>query len=434
MASKYTKIERAINEFKSFLDYHYDEYRDAYRYIKPSEGWNIPYYSSELYQIPIELHGNLYEGIYPKLLPDNPATDEEIIASFKGCLKHFSSLSEVFNKIIEKRKRNNEEEILWMVEGTLNELLSKAIYKLKEVIQLAEEDLLRYKASQKAGISIKNNDKKNDNFLIGIITATTQEFNAVKSFLYKESMLPTQSDDSQIYYKGYFSKEDKRLNIILTQTHHQGIAAATNTTSKMILRFKPDIVVMLGHAAGNKNIHKKLNIGDILICSSSVDYEQVTYYETTQNPEIKKKSRKNQISADSTILKLVSDFCSSKKLAEIKESYKNSNKFDSPLQSKTGLLISGDALARSENWFKEIVGDNTGTIGLDMETYGFYYAAEHTLFKNKPYYISIKSVSDYGSHNTKYPDKIKDAEIRVDYAIYTSVKLFYEFALEHLPI
>src|SRR5690554_2724086 len=117
MASKHTRIPRAINEFKTFLEYYHDEYRDALKHIRPSEGWNIEYYRNEIYQLPIEMHSNLYEGIYPKLTPDNPVADEEILLSFKGCLGHFQNLNSVFDKILDSRKKNNEEVILWSVEG-----------------------------------------------------------------------------------------------------------------------------------------------------------------------------------------------------------------------------------------------------------------------------------------------------------------------------
>jgi nucleoside phosphorylase len=433
VASKHTRIPRAINEFKTFLSYYHEEYRDALKHIRPSEGWNIEYYRNEIFQLPLEMHGNLYEGIYPRLLPENPVADEEIINSFKGCLAHFIDLNSVFDKILDSRKKNKEEVALWSVEGILNELLSKAIFKLKEVIRLAEEDLLRYEHGE--------DDKGNDNelsYTIGIVTATIDEFKAIRKLITHESMLPTKREDSQIYYEGYFERGSKKIKVILTQCHHQGTAAASNVTTKFVLRFKPNILAMIGHAAGNKNLIGSLNIGDILICSQAVDYDQVSIIEkkgSDGKPQIRRKDRKMPIESDATIIRLLTDYCEKEgNLARIKDEYDNKELFESPLSYKTGLLISGDALVRSENWFQKTVSDNAGAIGLDMETYGVYYSGEYTLFKDKPIYISIKSVSDFGSHRSDFDEAIKDHTIRVKYATYTSAKLFYEFALTYLPI
>jgi hypothetical protein len=41
MATKHTRIKRTIDEFKNFLEYYSDEYREAYLDISPSHGWRI---------------------------------------------------------------------------------------------------------------------------------------------------------------------------------------------------------------------------------------------------------------------------------------------------------------------------------------------------------------------------------------------------------
>lgn len=423
MASKFTKIPRAIEEFKLFLKYNDEEYEDAFKYIKKSEGWNIPYYDDEIYSIVSNLYHNLYEEIYPKLVENNPCSDTEIINSFKGTLILFEQEYSVFEKIINKKRENKEDEILGLIEGQVHTLIYKAILKLQEIIQLSEEDNIRYgKTSQ-----------SNNNYLIGIITATSEEFKVVKSKLNNVTQLPTSNDDSQVYYDGIIQKDDKRIKVILTQSHHQGTAAASTTTTKLIFRFKPNLVVMLGHAAGNKNLLNLLNLGDILICSESVNYDQVIV--TQKNAEIKEKDKKVTIEPDATLLRLIEDFASEQSvLCSIKESSRIKSFFSHPLKYKLGKLISGDALVRSEEWFTQVISDNSGTIGLDMETYGVYYSAKYSVFKDKPDFISIKSVSDFGSHKNYFSEELKHPQNRVAYAIHTSVEFFFRFAIENLPM
>lgn len=436
MASKHTKIPRSINEFKLFLDYNEVAYHDASKHIKEGQGWNIPFYRDELFLIVVNLEGNLYEGIYPKLMDHNPTSDEEITNSFKGALSLFKRDTWVFEAIIQKKKEKGEEAFLSTVEGIVEALLSKAIYKLKEVIQLAEEDVIKGKVNEQI-LAVEEQTKAKD-YLIGFVTATNAEFQAVKNRLQGVTLLPTSESDSQIYYDGTIVGNDKRIKVILTQCHHQGTAAASTTTTKLTLRFNPNLVVMLGHAAGNKNLVGSLNLGDILICSEAVDYDQVTIIETPTTgsaPNIKEKDRKIIVTADPTLLGLIENFASDQAVLDsIKETSSVKSLIPHPLYYRIGKLISGDALVRSEAWFQKIISDNTGAIGLDMETYGVYYSAEHTVFKRKPLYISIKSVSDFGSHRTNLPAELEEPTNRVAYAIHTSVEFFFRFAVEHLPI
>lgn len=434
MASKHTKIPRAVAEFKRFLDYNHSAYYEASKHIDSHGGWRIPYYSSEIFRLVANLEGNLYEGLYPKLTEENPAPDEEIMQTFRALLNQFTQDSQVFEKIIAKKKENGEDVYLTDAEGITHELVHKAIYKLKEVIQLAEEDLISSRTEpNQAEVQGSTNDQQ---YLIGIVTATTAEFQAVKSKLTGSTQLPTFQDDSQIYHDGVIAGNGKRISIILTQCHHQGTAAASTTTTKLILRYKPKLVVMLGHAAGNKKLLKTLNLGDLLICSEAVDYDQVTVIQSKgAKQKIKEKDRKVSVPADSTLISLLDQFASSgAMLSAIKQRFNGCNLFAHTLSYKVGKIISGDALVRSEKWFEKIIQDNTGAIGLDMETYGVYYSSLHTLFKNKPLFISIKSVSDFGSNNSRYPQGLESPEVRVPYAIHTSVEFFFEFAIHNLPL
>lgn len=423
MASKHSKIQRSIQEMKSFLDYHYDEYKDAYTHIRSGQGWKIQNFQRELFDLNENLFMNLYEELYIKLKEGNPATDEEILNQFKSLLKFFEDSDILFINILEKK----DDQIFETIEGIIRELLYKAIYKLREVIQLAQEDLIRSNES----VDIQNE------FLIGIVTATSDEYKSVKSLMVNGQDLPTEKNDTLVYHKGVFEKGDKRINVILTQCHHQGMASSTSTTTKMILRFKPSIIAMLGHAAGNKNIAESLGLGAIMICSESVDYHQLSISQKTNSDgeiEIREKDRKITIPADSALLMRLERFCETSIIERIKDAYKYKEKFEGPLNYKVGKVITGDVLARSEEWFNKVMTDNSGAIGLDMETYGVYYAAMNTIFADKPIFISIKSVSDFGSHNERWSADLKKPAMRIDYAVYTSSRFFYEFALEHLPL
>ena len=79
-------------------------------------------------------------------------------------------------------------------------------------------------------------------------------------------------------------------------------------------------------------------------------------------------------------------------------------------------MVTGSSLVRSESKIAEINETYHNIKGLDMETHGFYYAARNTFDDYQPYFVSIKSVSDFGD-NTKH--KLTTDERR-KYALFTS--------------
>lgn len=428
MASAHSKMSRAIAEFKRFLDYNNSAYYEASLHIQPKEGWRIPYYSNEIFDLATNMEGRLYEGIYPKLTDNNPASDEEILRDFKGALRSFVNEGKVFNKIVREKKKNKEELFFYDAEGIIHDLLYKAIYKLQEVIQLAEEDLLRRHGQDQAVA------EDSTEFTICILTATTDEYKSLKSKIPNSQPIPSSANDSQIYQRGTIQGRNNLLiNTVFTQCHYQGLSSASNVATKMILNFKPKLMVMVGHAAGNKNLKRTLNIGDILICKEAVDYDSVIL--SDKGAQIVVKEKPNPVKADATLIQLIRNFAlDSDKMRQLKNKCVNFEIVSNELGFKEGKIISGDALARSSQWFDRIVRDNHEAIGLDMETFGLYYASENTIRENKPLFISLKSVSDFGGSDDDIDEAIKDPKVRVPYAIDTSINFFLDFAKESLPI
>ncbi len=266
MASKHTRIKRAIEEFKNFLEYYAVEYGDAYKNIRPGQGWRIDYFEDDIYDLINNIYENLYDGLYPKLFEDNPATDEEILNQFKSILDYFEKSNTLFQKIIER----SDEKVLSLVESIVHDLVSKATYKLREVISLAEDDLKNFRTTT----SDLKVEKTEQDLLIGIVTATITEHNSVLSLLKDYNISSFDEKDSNTYYEGFFEKNGKKIKVVLTKTHHQGIPAASTTTTKLILKYNPKVIFMVGHQAGNKNLKSSHKLGHILIGEESVDYQQ----------------------------------------------------------------------------------------------------------------------------------------------------------------
>lgn len=414
MASKYTKINRSISEFKNFLDYYYQEYEALYKNMNPREGWKIPYLENELYGIVENLHGNLYEGIYPKLTSDSPATDSEIISAFQGIYDYLELAEKlVFDKVFE----GYGDSPIGLAETLIFDLFSKAKEKLSEVLKLAKADLATEQVQE---------DNTSD--VVGIIVATQTELEAVRQLLDSNGIDEGfDKYDSNIYYSGSFIYNDKSVRVIVTKTHHQGLAAASNSSTKLLVKYRPKYVFMIGHQAGNFNLERTHKLGHILISEECVDYQQVEVIQRKGDEEIiEEKDRKISIAIDSWLKSKIESFCRNQTiLNSIKDTYSDSSIFPDELKAYIGKTVSGNALMRSATRFNDIVQKNPGLIGLDMETFGFYYACKNTFTEYHPKFASIKSISDYGEHLFKYSEECKAPIVRQNYACYTSANFLY---------
>jgi len=429
MASPFSKIKRAISYLRSFLDYNREEYQDAARNIRAGEGWNLPVYAEGLYRLAEGLEGSLYEDLYPKLTEEEIASDDEILDLITNLITALEREDPFFADIAKVKS----ESALPSIAGIVHSLVKKALYQLRETLQLAAED--REAAAKEAAAP---QAVPAPEFRIGIVTATIEELEAVRQLMEEVVTLPRVNDDAHTYYSGYFKNEQKAIPVILTRCMHQGTSAAAVLTTKLIMIYQPALVVMLGHAAGNRNMASEVKVGDILVAEMAVDYDQVsivTKKDANGEPYTVEKDRKHSISADGTLTDKILQFATQTTvLADIKAGYRQADLFKTPLNLKAGKVISGDALVRSDTWFEQITGENAGTIGLDMETYGFYYAAQNTVFRKKPLFVSLKSVSDFGSERHRYEPEIKPHPVRIGYATYTSAGFFQRFALAHLPL
>lgn len=428
MAENYTKIPRTIDTLNRFLENKREEYFSAHENINSSHGWNFKF-GEKYFQVMDSLYGMLYTKIYENLTSDSDLTDDDIIDSVNG----FLNWAEKERKELEYLAQLADFGILSSVDGHVYGLLLTAYNKFKQILQISKEE-------KKLGTSYlpigERNSKIKSKFKVGIVTVTDEEHEAVLTTLSDIKVIPPKQNNAFTYRSGYIKEGKKKIKVIVVQCLHQGAAAAAVATSQMINNYSPEVMAMIGHAAGRKGRMPKCAVGDIMIAKESVDFEQVTITEQSVNgeePEIVEKSRKRSLQANSTLVNQIAQFKSSKGVLEdIKTGYTESDLFDTPLKVFSGTIVSGSFMARSEKWFDKIIKENPGSIGWDMEIYGFYYAVENTTFGEKPKSIAIKSISDYGVEDPKYPKQLESHTVRVPYACYTSAEFFRRFALENL--
>lgn len=267
------------------------------------------------------------------------------------------------------------------------------------------------------------NEKKDFKFDIAILTAVECERLAVKNLSDNWSEV-TFPDDSTIYYQTNWGN----TSIVTTSLTQMGMVAAATISMKLINRFIPKYIIMPGIAGGVKDEYE---FGDIIIPREVKDYCSGKYT-TPINPIEIEDSISNplkyfiptasSISTDPDIInKLSISFHDD--LVKIHSNWPNNSEYKVP-SIRTGYMASGDSVIQNSSVINMMIKNHLrGADGLDMEAYGVYFAAYHSL-KPKPIPICMKSISDFANKDKK--------DIHQSYAAYISANFLKIFVTKVL--
>lgn len=227
-------------------------------------------------------------------------------------------------------------------------------------------------------------------------------------------------NDPTPYFKGVFKNSTRSINVVAASATQMGMVATTTLSIKMIEHFRPKYLAMTGIAGGIMN---KGNLGDIIIAESAFDYGSGKIRtDPSGNRIFEPDYRPIEISAE-----LKEEFIACKadrfQLDLIKANWKGP-KPNTSLELIIGPLGSGAGVVEYKGLVDEIKGHSRKLVGIDMETYGLYYAATHCPQPRPLGMMALKSISDFAN-----PDKNDDFQL---YAAYTSCQFLFYFALNKL--
>lgn len=227
-------------------------------------------------------------------------------------------------------------------------------------------------------------------------------------------------NDSTEYHKGIFQYEDKRIKVISACAPQMGMVASSSLTQKIIFNFRPKYVAMAGIAGGVKGIG---NLGDILVADISFDSGSGKI-KTDSNGDIKFEPDFRSIELDPDLKELFIS-CKGRReyLNEIKSKWPIKD-ISHELNIHIGPFASGAGVVENKKVIDEIKGHSRKLVGIDMETYGVFYATKNSSRPKPLGVFSIKSISDYGD-----PDKNDNFQ---PYASYTSANFLYHFVVNKL--
>ena len=219
-------------------------------------------------------------------------------------------------------------------------------------------------------------------------------------------------NDVQEYYASSFTSADgHEHSLIAAQQNTMGMTAAAFLASKVIDAFRPEYLIMCGIAAGLGSEAGHI-YGDVIIPDIVWDYSAGKFTPPVDSAitfgNVGFQPRPSSIALDDGILDIV-------------KGLKGKTDFElliGPMACGSAVIANREAIeARIQHVMPE-------TLGVDMESYGIFYAAVNSAAP-KPKAIVIKSICDYADS-----DKSDNYQ---KFAAYTSSE-FTKYLLEnHLP-
>lgn len=267
--------------------------------------------------------------------------------------------------------------------------------------------------------SENSNLSRNYNFDLGIICALSD--------VELESVMRLSSDwkvvygnDGHSFYVTVFQNDKKKLRVVAAAAPQMGMVATATLTTSMIQQFSPQFIAMTGIAAG---ITGEVELGDILVADPSWDYGNGKVIDEDGVYRFLPDIQQIRLDRDLRVI-----FEQIRTEGDVLERIKRSWPGEKPhttLSLKIGPVASGAAVLANSTVSDLIKLQGRNLIGIEMEVFGFLYAAENSI-KPRPKAFAIKSVCDFAS-------KEKNDNFQ-RYAAHTSSSLLYEFVMNYLEI
>lgn len=215
------------------------------------------------------------------------------------------------------------------------------------------------------------------------------------------------------------------VSIISAVATKKGMNHTAVLATKMILKFSPKVIVMLGVCAGNKDNKVKLN--DIIIANKTFNYQEGKF-SMDKDEKIKFQPDGNMLNLDVELDQVFmddADIYTYNIARDWKKLYGGDNKNDPNVI--IGPMGSGAAVVSLANVFEPLINQARDTVAIDMEAYAIFVASNDAVCKQKPIPLVIKGVQDYGD-----PDKTEDTIKSDGYSAYSSGMFFVNYCYDFL--
>lgn len=228
------------------------------------------------------------------------------------------------------------------------------------------------------------------------------------------SELPARGDDPQTYHTtSYATSSGQSLSVVASSPCQMGLSASAVLATKMILRFRPRLVAMVGIAAGVRETSH--GFGDILAAQQTFDYGAGKV--TSDGNKTEFRPDPNPIPIHPRLLDRLKAWERDRTELDAIQRQWPAKRPRTQLLLNIGPLASGAAVLDSSAPVAEIRSHWRKLIGVEMEAYGVHCACQNAV-DPPPMFLCLKSICDFAH------DKGDDWQ---DYAAFTSVQLLHRF-------
>jgi nucleoside phosphorylase len=227
-----------------------------------------------------------------------------------------------------------------------------------------------------------------------------------------DDLPPTSDDPSSYRSTTYVTGKGKRLRVVVGALSQMGMPASAVLATKMILRFRPRLVAMVGIAAGAKS--EQQGFGDILVPDITMDYGSGKL--TRSDGKLRFVPDPRPLRIQARLLARLKDWSTGRQLDDIRHDW-SGPRTGSVLRMHIGALGSGSAVVDASEQVEEILGHWRKLVGIEMEAYGVHLACEDAV-EPPPMFLCMKSISDFA---------VNKADGWRDYAAFTASQLCYRF-------
>jgi len=237
-------------------------------------------------------------------------------------------------------------------------------------------------------VGIRPKFDKTLNYHFGIVTALPIERDAVLSRIENVKSHTFNQEDIQTYYTGYIKTNQGVIyNIVVIMTEDQGTVEAALATSRLIYKWDPKYIIMVGIAGG---IPKDgLEFGDVVAAREIWEYD---YSKITPEGE---QRRPHAHRVDALLLDRVN---------ALSNWGRNINEVPLPKGYKRkkaklfiGIIASGNKIVASEEYRKSLNSLHPKILAVEMETEGVASAAFQ--IPNPKGTLVIKGIADFSDEN-----------------------------------
>ncbi|WP_156678020.1 response regulator [Sphingomonas profundi] len=219
--------------------------------------------------------------------------------------------------------------------------------------------------------------------------------------------------DPTTYHRGSFFRDGIRREVVAAAAPRMGMQASGVLAMKMVMTFRPRYLAMVGILAG---VRGGCELGDIVVADPSWDYGSGKRSAREGAPAFA--SAPHQLGLDPFVRSRLARMAQDVELLDrIRRGWRGGSR-DRLLSLRLGPVASGAAVLEDEEVVAQIRGQHRKTLGVEMETYGVFVAAEESP-DPQPRCFSLKSVCDFA-------DPAKDDGHQA-YAAYTSAAAFRLF-------